>query len=523
MGQPIRGTTRPLPVKAGIIPAVIPPEVITLNADYKASIHNRFDVEVIDALTGKVKQRAKAENVICQGLYNNLASNVQYFQTIVYGSGLGTPASTDTALFHLEGSISLPTGSNMTAMVNVDWANHVFSCRRMGVINEQTANGITLTELGIMGNALCTHALMHDMNGNPISILKTDQDIINIYATIFVHWGSNLEAQGIHMQPETNWCGFFGYLVGMIDTYNEKANCLISAMPATKPLLTKANSGVSTSGLTKAWSNNNKTLTLSMTRFGASSFNIAYGIRYIIMYSNSFSYGTIPLYPGMTLKAGYPWFAGSNVSGEAIGTGDGTVKDFATKFDNPSAAQIYVDGVLSDNVAVDDAPLNYNNMDTYFEGVQVVNNVVYPYTPSDSSAYTFAGVGSGIFYNPFYANGIKTGIINAGYCVDVSDDCINWTTIWGSHDRVQNSSSTSGTMTVPTEYQNSKYWRSYMPGGYRITNMTARDLTGKNIHFTTAPVSGAVITADYHTPTIAKDTNHVFDLTVTIQLGEYAE
>ena len=51
--------------------------------------------------------------------------------------------------------------------------------------------------------------------------------------------------------------------------------------------------------------------------------------------------------------------------------------------------------------------------------------------------------------------------------------------------------------------------------------MTSNALTGKNIHFTTAPASGAVITADYHTPTIAKDTNHVFDLTVTIQLGEY--
>ena len=46
--------------------------------------------------------------------------------------------------------------------------------------------------------------------------------------------------------------------------------------------------------------------------------------------------------------------------------------------------------------------------------------------------------------------------------------------------------------------------------------------SGKSIHFATAPASGAVITADYHTPTIAKDTNHVFDLTVTIQLGEYS-
>ena len=44
-----------------------------------------------------------------------------------------------------------------------------------------------------------------------------------------------------------------------------------------------------------------------------------------------------------------------------------------------------------------------------------------------------------------------------------------------------------------------------------------------NIHFDTPPAAGAVITADYTTKTIAKDENHVFDLTVTIQLGEYTE
>ena len=44
-----------------------------------------------------------------------------------------------------------------------------------------------------------------------------------------------------------------------------------------------------------------------------------------------------------------------------------------------------------------------------------------------------------------------------------------------------------------------------------------------NIHFATPPAAGAVITADYHTPCIAKDENHVFDCSVTIQIGEYTE
>jgi hypothetical protein len=517
MGQPIRGMTRPLPIKASIIPAVIPPEVMTLDANFNASIHNRFDVEVIDAKTGKIKQRAQAENVICQGLYDKLASSTQYFANIQYGSGTGTPASTDTTLFHLEGSISLPTGSNITAETSIDWANHVFSCRRMGVIDEQTANGKTLTELGIYGDALCTHAMMRDMNGNQISIPKTNTDILNIYATIFVHWDSSLESQGIHMQPEEDsWHGFFGFLAGLYETYDEYANVLIRAQPGTKPALCSTTDSGKYSGLTKAWSNSNKTLTLTMTRLGASKLNLAGGIRDIVMYSNSYSYGTKPRYPGMTLKTGYTWFPGSDITGEVIGTGDGTTKDFSTKFDNPSNAQIYVDGVLSSEVIVDDVPLNYNHMDIYFEGVQIINGIVYPYTVG-SVGSSFEGLYSCTYYNPFYSKGIMTAYVNAGYYLDVSDDGINWTTIWGKHDGSQTSSST---LTIPTANQNSKYWK-YSGIGSPVNNMVARDLTGKNVHFLTAPPSGAVITGGYHTPVIAKDANHVFDLTVTIQLGEY--
>ena len=42
------------------------------NVNLNASIHNRFDVEVVDAKTGKVKQRAQAENVICDFLWTTL-------------------------------------------------------------------------------------------------------------------------------------------------------------------------------------------------------------------------------------------------------------------------------------------------------------------------------------------------------------------------------------------------------------------------------------------------------------------
>jgi hypothetical protein len=50
------------------------------------------------------------------------------------------------------------------------------------------------------------------------------------------------------------------------------------------------------------------------------------------------------------------------------------------------------------------------------------------------------------------------------------------------------------------------------------------DTTPKaNIRFTTPPAEGAVITANYYTPVVAKDSDHVFDMSITIHLGEYTE
>ena len=43
---------------------------------------------------------------------------------------------------------------------------------------------------------LCTHALLQDMNGNNISIQKTNTDVINIYATVYLHFN---QAGDIHI------------------------------------------------------------------------------------------------------------------------------------------------------------------------------------------------------------------------------------------------------------------------------------------------------------------------------------
>ena len=184
-----------MPSKAGIVP-----EAQHIDAKLNASIHNRFDVEVVDSVTGEVRQRAQAENVICNQLWTRMLSPEAYFNYIHYGSGSGTPAVGDTSLFAFSG---YGTPSTADDVWSGDYATGVASLRRKIKLSETTAVGVTIAEVGIgydtTAETLCTHAMLKDMSGNQISITKTATDIINIYATVFVHADvSTLESHGIY-------------------------------------------------------------------------------------------------------------------------------------------------------------------------------------------------------------------------------------------------------------------------------------------------------------------------------------
>ena len=112
------------------------------------------------------------------------------------------------------------------------------------------------------------------------------------------------------------------------------------------------------------------------------------------------------------------------------------------------------------------------------------------------------------YYNPYFAAGVETFSNNGSATVELSDDLSTWTKL----------TTVNGTVTIPAALQYSKYWR--VSGG-GISALRSSSSAAGNIHFSTAPASGAVITADYVPDTIPKDANHVFDLTVTIQLGEH--
>lgn len=372
MSNPIRGATRALT-----------PTVNYLNA----SIHNRFDVEVIDTKTGKIKQQAYGENVILNNLWSKI--NAQYFGYIQYGTGSGTPAATDTRLFAFLGGKA--AGDFVD---NNDTANHVYSARKKITLSEIEAVGSTITEVGIASGStatdLLTHAMLKDMNGNQISIAKTSTDIVNIYATIFVKYSGF--GNGFFVYKEfLSWAagcspynfnndgGFGLYSRGSPDSTSKDISSVTLNSSEKKFVVNMARCGVGTA---------------------SSKFNL-HGINKITSRIEYYDNGYRVANAFDILVTNIPSL-GSNITGEAIGTGNGSTVDFATYFTDTTNATIYVDGVAATGVTVDNTSAVANN-----------------------------------------------------------------------------------------------------------------------VHFATAPATGAVITGDYHTAVVAKDANHVFDLTVTIQLGEY--
>ena len=527
-------------VRGKVLPAQTPAPIVI-----DTSIHNRFDVEVVDAKTKKVKQRAQAFNVVCNGLWAalNKTFSVEYytgwFNSIAFGTGSGTPAETDAVLFK---QIDKMSGLHATWGCSYE-ENHVW-VRKDISITELMHVGETITEFGIVDAAgiLCTHAMLQDMNGNQISIEKTDTDIINIYATVFIHFPAEVVDgdNGVQVSLSHGGSGrsFLRLLMGWHESEYQTYKDLYRVLPSKGRNFTQ---GTSTNEkvntilkVPASFDVENRKLTFS-GRIAAVNNNIEGGLGWLMLQgSNNYMYTSYES-AGLILKTVPPVFPGSNVVGEAIGTGDGETVDFATKFDFPENAKIYVDGVLQQNVTVDCVPLSHANMGKYFEAIVVHNGEPYvtvnknsleldTFTPNKDNIGEI-NKSDTIFYNPYYEYGIKSFAYEASSGVFISDDLETWITIKGSE---TGKSHVSGTYTVPEEYKHYRYFRivdAYGNINYKnvMRNFVSESLTGKNIHFANPPAVGAVITADYDTKVVTKDANHVFDLNIVIQLNPYSE
>lgn len=507
----IRGSKRPVPTDAALAPAQ------KLNTQLNCDIHNRFDIEVVDAKTGEIKQLAQAENVICNQLWTRMLTPAAYFNYIHYGTGTGTPAATDTSLFTFLGYGTPATADDVYAEDNI---NGVYSVKRKISLAENVAVGSTLTEVGIAysnsASTLCTHAMLKDMNGTQISISKTNTDIINIYATVFLHFSASDAAFSLIPTfiyvANTVSKGPLAYLLGLNDTETLFSRVVFTTAgkqsASDNSVFNPAPKLIKTS-IIRAYNSNARTITATIPRLAVGEGNIN-GIGTIQFGTDNLS---IKSKNWLNLRLG-SWFPATNITGESIGTGDGATVDFSTKFPLVTSGKIYIDGIQDTSATIDlNEHANAQNLCTDFECVALGNDdSAYIMPKIQTSAYSSGSAIYCIAYNPNYEkHGIASFRLYSGsvYC---SNDLQNWTL-------VAQGSNNESVFSVDSALQNCKYWKT-VGTSYMYSVVFSPEVSATNIHFTTPPAAGAVITADYTTKTIAKDANHVFDLTVTIQLGE---
>jgi sugar lactone lactonase YvrE len=172
------------------------------------NIHNRFDVHIDNIETGEHRELV-GYNIILDQMWTRLCGGSSYFGYIHFGKGTGTPTPERTSLFNHLGTKSAVTEEIIKALPVSSW-------RRKIVLNPEEYVGETITEVGIARGSsasnLVTHAMLKDSEGNPISITKSDTDVVTIYATVFITFMNTPPTMKLLGVPNNNQ--LINYLTG---------------------------------------------------------------------------------------------------------------------------------------------------------------------------------------------------------------------------------------------------------------------------------------------------------------------
>ena len=161
-----------------------------MKSNVNANVHNRFDIEVYDSETHKLKNKYVAHNIVLDQMYTRLCAGNSYFVNIHFGTGAGTPVANRTSLFAHLGTKTAVAEELIKAFPVSTWKQKI-------TLVPSEYVGSNISEVGIAFDStasnLVTHAMIKDSEGNPISIAKTATDTVIIYATVFITFTNNYE------------------------------------------------------------------------------------------------------------------------------------------------------------------------------------------------------------------------------------------------------------------------------------------------------------------------------------------
>ena len=438
-----------------------------MNVKTNLKIHNRFDVEVRDKYTGKLKQRAQGENIVLDKMYDRLCAGSSYFTNIHFGSGNTTPVATNTALNTHEGTKSATTVETVKAIPTTTW-------QRMITLEPEDAVGVNIRELGIAygstSSYLVTHALLEDSEGNSISILKTDTDVVYIYATVFITL-ENSNTDLVYV-PINRGNDLIDYLTGGSFPYG--------SFGMNEILNSYQRLGSSPSVSWTADISNKKRKT-DVVRFDKDTAN---GHVQAIDFSDVFQLKL----PSTGI------FAGQDYAGVSVGTGDGVEDEFELPSRNikDGSLVVKIDGTTT----------------TAFTSSKI-NLAADLATPPNMSSYGYSVSLSSD------GSVLAVGTYNVSPYVKIYD----WDAGWTERATPPNmpsygwsvSLSSDGSILAVGIYSSSPYVKVYDYNGL---------IYKTRIKFTTAPASAEAITADYTVNGIHKTINYVVDMSYSIYFGE---
>ena len=302
---------------------------------------NMYTLKLINEETGQMK-KAYAHNVVTDSAIISMltAINGNKVKGIVCGSGTGEPSLTDTHLFKKLWFYGGDNLYNVTIpVINITEKDNYTIFRLKTTVPANSTYVGTITEIGLANsnssdNYLLTHALVKDAEGNPISIVKTDLDKLEIEIEIkvlssydantgFELWGYN-ECL-VHRFAYKNYGYFeFGdhqcYNWGLMN-YAYKGQTYYGAY----------------SGNSGSFDAKKRTYTVNNGRIGTDS---AFKNHYV----NNIHVSGVGVFrlPNANIMPNV------NITGVSVGTGDGHTTDFKTPINLfiKGTDKIYVDGVL---------------------------------------------------------------------------------------------------------------------------------------------------------------------------------